>query len=166
MKHSEYKLVEVLEHDFAVYRVLILEVVDGFRTIYKGTGIKVDIMWNELLRFSHRVPSFHLREERGGNVRAYFVRIPNRTKQKSKMQLNKEHVKGSRETSMQLNRIFEWPTRPSTIHNCAVSLLHGFTKSTTSPMALSSEEAKELLGLDQIIIVGDLRQLCQGGGPL
>ncbi|RWR76584.1 LOW QUALITY PROTEIN: putative DNAJ heat shock N-terminal domain-containing protein [Cinnamomum micranthum f. kanehirae] len=70
VKHSEYELVEVLEHDFAVYRVLILEVVDGFRTIYKGTGIEVDIMWNELLRFSHRVPSFHLREERGGNDKA------------------------------------------------------------------------------------------------
>ncbi|RWR76587.1 DUF3444 domain-containing protein [Cinnamomum micranthum f. kanehirae] len=62
--HSEYELVEVLEHDFAVYRVFILEVVDGFRTIYKGTSIEVDIMWNELLRFSHRVPSFHVRGER------------------------------------------------------------------------------------------------------
>ncbi|XXG54265.1 hypothetical protein AAC387_Pa03g2194 [Persea americana] len=150
VKHCEYELVEVLEHDFAVYGVLILEVVDRFRTIYKGTGIEVDIMYNELLRFSHRVPSFHLREERGGNVRAYFVldpaTLPDSKQDKAKEQNVAEQraCEGKQETSMQLNRIFEWPTSPSTRHNCAVSLLDGsFTKSTTSPMALSSEEVKD-----------------------
>ncbi|KAJ8636492.1 hypothetical protein MRB53_010759 [Persea americana] len=78
LKHCEYELVEVLEYDFhsAVYRVLVLEVVDGFRMIYKRAGIKVDINQTELLRFSHCVPSFHLTEERGGNLRGYFLLDP------------------------------------------------------------------------------------------
>ena len=50
---------------------------------------------------------------------------------------------GKQEKSMPFNRIFEWPTSPFTGHNCAISLLGGFTKSTTSSMALSSEEAKD-----------------------
>ncbi|XXG54245.1 hypothetical protein AAC387_Pa03g2182 [Persea americana] len=151
LKHCEYELVEVLEYDFhsAVYRVLVLEVVDGFRMIYKRAGIKVDINQTELLRFSHCVPSFHLTEERGGNLRGYFLLDPAAMPDSKQDKVEEKNIseqrarEGKQEKSLPFNRIFEWPTSPFTGHNCAISLLGGFTKSTTSSMALSSEEAKD-----------------------
>ncbi|XXG54260.1 hypothetical protein AAC387_Pa03g2191 [Persea americana] len=150
MKHCEYELVEVIKHDVAGYRVLVLEVVDGFRTIYKGAGVEVDVMWNEFLIFSHRVPSFHLTEERGGNLRGYFVLDPAAIPDSKQDKVEEQNVdeqrasEGKQGTSMQFNRISESPTSPSRRQNFVVSLADGFTKSSAAlSMVLSSEEAKD-----------------------
>lgn len=63
----EYELVEVLNDSHLAIEVLVLEVVNDYKTIYRG-GAKMDIPQDELLRFSHLVPSFRLTKEGGGTL--------------------------------------------------------------------------------------------------
>lgn len=68
LEHCEYELVEVLNESRLATEVMVLEVVDGYRTVYRGST-KMDIPCDELLRFSHLVPSFRLTKEGGGKLK-------------------------------------------------------------------------------------------------
>ncbi|KAJ8636503.1 hypothetical protein MRB53_010770 [Persea americana] len=142
MKHCEHELVEVLHFDSSVYKVLVLEAVNGFKNIYKGTGVTVDIMWHELLRFSHCVPSLQLTEERGGTLVGYLeldpAALPDNPKQDKVDEENASEQRGSvhqhggsapvkpviisNTTRQEFNQIFEWPTAsPCMRGNCITS---------------------------------------------
>ncbi|XP_058083206.1 uncharacterized protein LOC131231131 isoform X2 [Magnolia sinica] len=73
---NKYDMVEVVEDAGSVFKVLVLEMVDGFKTVFKGAGTTMVIQRNELLRFSHRVPAIMLKDEGGGKLRGYWELDP------------------------------------------------------------------------------------------
>ncbi|GLT99218.1 hypothetical protein SLE2022_166710 [Rubroshorea leprosula] len=73
----EYDVVEVLDESDSWIKVIILERVNGFSSVFKAqlkgrTYVTVEIPRVELLRFSHQIPSFRLTEERGGSLRGFW----------------------------------------------------------------------------------------------
>ncbi|KAK1380192.1 DnaJ subfamily B member like [Heracleum sosnowskyi] len=81
LENCDYDIVEVIEESQLGIYVLSLEVVDGFKSVFR-TQVKEQfpvtftIPANELLRFSHQIPSFRLTEERGGSLRGYLELDP------------------------------------------------------------------------------------------
>lgn len=74
----EYDIVEVCEDSDLQRKVLILERVDGFNSVFRvgGSAETMTISQAELLRFSHSIPSFRLTEERGGSLRGFWELDP------------------------------------------------------------------------------------------
>ncbi|KAK9933658.1 hypothetical protein M0R45_020843 [Rubus argutus] len=74
----EYDIVEVCEDNDLQRKVLILERVDGFNSVFRvgGSAETMTISQAELLRFSHSIPSFRLTEERGGSLRGFWELDP------------------------------------------------------------------------------------------
>lgn len=77
---SEYDIAEVLEHDDFHVKVLFLERLMGFISVFKprmdGQSIVVLGIPGELHRFSHQVPCFRLTDEKGGSLRGFFELDP------------------------------------------------------------------------------------------
>ncbi|PKI48278.1 hypothetical protein CRG98_031336 [Punica granatum] len=74
LESCEYDLVEVIERNEIVVKVLVLERVDGFNSVFKSqmrgsSKVTREIPVAEILRFSHQVPAFQLAEERNGSLR-------------------------------------------------------------------------------------------------
>uniref|UniRef100_A0A1D1YUT1 Curved DNA-binding protein n=1 Tax=Anthurium amnicola TaxID=1678845 RepID=A0A1D1YUT1_9ARAE len=78
---GEYEVVEVLSSFASMVTVMILEKVDGFKAVFRsqrtfGVSNTMEIPRSEFLRFSHRIPSFRLTEEKGGKLRGYWELDP------------------------------------------------------------------------------------------
>ncbi|KAA8548529.1 hypothetical protein F0562_000204 [Nyssa sinensis] len=70
LENCDYDMVEILEENDSWIEVLVLELVDGFKSVFKsqikvGSTVTVKIPQVELLRFSHQIPAYRLSEERG-----------------------------------------------------------------------------------------------------
>lgn len=81
LKKSEYDMVELLEEDEYEFKVLVLEPVSGYKSIFKaqmegGMGITREIPRYGLLRFSHQIPAFRLTHEKGGRLKGYWELDP------------------------------------------------------------------------------------------
>ncbi|KAJ8767525.1 hypothetical protein K2173_017594 [Erythroxylum novogranatense] len=86
IKHSEldkceYDVVEVLETLETGIKVLHLERVNGFNSVFKpelkeSSTVRSVIPHAELLRFSHQIPSFRLTDERNGSLRDFWELDP------------------------------------------------------------------------------------------
>lgn len=81
LENCEYDIVEVDEEHSSGISVLNLEVVDGFKSVFrvqvKGKSpSRTKIPANELFRFSHQIPAFRLTDERGGSLRGYIELDP------------------------------------------------------------------------------------------
>lgn len=77
LENCEYDVVEVVEEDDLLIRVLVLERVHGFNSVFKahikkGSEVTVGIPQAELLKFSHQIPAFRLTEERDGSLRGFW----------------------------------------------------------------------------------------------
>jgi hypothetical protein len=77
LENCEYDVVEVVEEDDLLIRVLVLERVDGFNSVFKaqikeGSEATIGIPQAELLKFSHQIPAFRLTEERDGSLRGFW----------------------------------------------------------------------------------------------
>ncbi|KAI8012670.1 hypothetical protein LOK49_LG06G03184 [Camellia lanceoleosa] len=77
----EYDIVEILQENDVDIKVLFLEPVNGFKTVFKyqmkeGSSLTMKLPKEELLRFSHQIPFFRLTEERGGSLRGYWELDP------------------------------------------------------------------------------------------
>ncbi|GMY27630.1 curved dna-binding protein [Fagus crenata] len=80
LENCEYDLVEVEEEDLQI-KVLFLERVDGFNSVFKaqikeGSEVTIGIPRIELLRFSHQLPAFRLTKEKGGRLRGFWELDP------------------------------------------------------------------------------------------
>ncbi|KAK1316980.1 hypothetical protein QJS10_CPA05g00550 [Acorus calamus] len=75
--NCELDVVEVLTDD-APFELSVLEKVNGYRSVFrKGSpAVMMKITKDEILRFSHHIPSFKLTEERGGKLRGCFELDP------------------------------------------------------------------------------------------
>ncbi|KAH7513264.1 hypothetical protein FEM48_Zijuj12G0178800 [Ziziphus jujuba var. spinosa] len=74
LQNCEYDIVEVLEENNKGVKVMVLERVDGFNSVFKaqvqeGLTISKVIAQMELLKFSHQIPAFRLKNEREGSLR-------------------------------------------------------------------------------------------------
>ncbi|XP_077239888.1 uncharacterized protein LOC143880791 [Tasmannia lanceolata] len=76
LNNCEYEMVEILKDTGSALRVLVLGKVDGYESVFKGFGLKKDMSWDELFRFSHQVSSFKLIEECSGKLRGYLELDP------------------------------------------------------------------------------------------
>ncbi|XP_062108566.1 uncharacterized protein LOC133819359 [Humulus lupulus] len=77
LKNCEYDIVEVLSSTVLVIRVLVLNRVDGFISVYKarvqgGSTLSWNIPQVDFFKFSHQIPAFRLTGERGGKLRGFF----------------------------------------------------------------------------------------------
>lgn len=78
---GEYDLVEVAWASDSAISGQVLEKVAGFKTLFRprmrnGERVKMEIARHEFLRFSHRIPSFRMTEERGGKLRGFLELDP------------------------------------------------------------------------------------------
>jgi len=81
LKNCEYDIVEVLEENPFYVEVSFLERVHGFNSVFKpqksgDSSLTKEIPLVELLRFSHRIPSFRLTDEKDGSLRGYWELDP------------------------------------------------------------------------------------------
>lgn len=81
LESCEYEIVEVVEEKDLHIRVLFLERVDGFNSVFKaqlkeGSEVTIGIPRIELLRFSHQLPAFRLTKEKGGTLRGFWELDP------------------------------------------------------------------------------------------
>uniref|UniRef100_A0A7C9E752 J domain-containing protein n=1 Tax=Opuntia streptacantha TaxID=393608 RepID=A0A7C9E752_OPUST len=81
LKNCEYDIVEVLEENPFYVEVSFLERVHGFKSVFKpqksgDSSLTKEIPLVELLRFSHRIPSFRLTDEKDGSLRGYWELDP------------------------------------------------------------------------------------------
>ncbi|XP_052189637.1 uncharacterized protein LOC127799548 [Diospyros lotus] len=79
LETCDYDMVEILEVNESAIKVLVLELVDGFNSVFKaemGEGSALVIARTELLRFSHQVPAFRLTDQRGGSLRGFWELDP------------------------------------------------------------------------------------------
>lgn len=69
-KKCDYDIVEILDRDASHVKVVILERVLGFNTVFKPCqlGESLRIPLGDLLRFSHQVPCFRVTQEKGGGL--------------------------------------------------------------------------------------------------
>lgn len=77
----KYDVVEVLGGNNLQTKVLFLEQVDDFKSVFKaqlkeGSAVTTEVLHVELLRFSHHIPAFRLEEERGGSLRGFWELDP------------------------------------------------------------------------------------------
>ncbi|KAK1318358.1 hypothetical protein QJS10_CPB04g00766 [Acorus calamus] len=77
LNNCELDVVEVLT-DNAPFELSVLEKVNGYRSVFrkKSTAVNMKITKDGILRFSHRISSFRLTEERGGKLRGCFELDP------------------------------------------------------------------------------------------
>lgn len=86
MKRSEllycdYEMVQILEESQLDINVLVLELVNGFKTVFRGqmkdgSPVTLKFPQKEQIRFSHQIPAFRLTEERGGCLRGFWELHP------------------------------------------------------------------------------------------
>ncbi|XP_062108565.1 uncharacterized protein LOC133819358 [Humulus lupulus] len=77
LENCEYDIVEVLSATVLLINVMVLERVDGFKSVYKargqgGSALTWSIPQVDFFKFSHQVPAFRLTEEKGGKLRGFF----------------------------------------------------------------------------------------------
>lgn len=81
LENWEYDFVEVMDEGEARIKVILLERVNGFNSVFKAqkkgeTSVVLEIPRVELLRFSHQIPSFRLTDEKGGSLRGFWELDP------------------------------------------------------------------------------------------
>ncbi|KAF8387938.1 hypothetical protein HHK36_026601 [Tetracentron sinense] len=81
LENCEYDIVEVIEDNNLGKKVLVLIVVNGFKSVYKAQRegeavVTMEIPSVELIRFSHRIPAFLITEERNGSLRGCWELDP------------------------------------------------------------------------------------------
>ncbi|PSR85166.1 DnaJ subfamily B member like [Actinidia chinensis var. chinensis] len=81
LESCEYDIVQILKEKDSEIKVLVLELVNGFKTVFKAqtrqrSPLTMKFSQKELLRFSHQIPAFRLTEERGGSLRGYWELDP------------------------------------------------------------------------------------------
>ncbi|XP_022761203.1 uncharacterized protein LOC111307449 [Durio zibethinus] len=81
LENWEYDIVQVLEQTDWCIKVLVLERVDGFNSVFRaqakgGSNVTVEIPEVDQLRFSHQIPFFQLWEERNGSLRGCWELDP------------------------------------------------------------------------------------------
>ncbi|WCJ23564.1 DNAJ heat shock N-terminal domain-containing protein [Euphorbia peplus] len=81
LENCEYDVVEVLEENSFRIKVLFLEKVDGFKSVFKaqrkeGSPVTTDVFIVELLRFSHQIPAFRLTTEENGSLKGFWELDP------------------------------------------------------------------------------------------
>lgn len=73
--NCEYDIVEVIDDNLSMTKVIILELVDGFETVFKARQREMstlEIASVEILRFSHKVPAFQLTEECDWSLKGFW----------------------------------------------------------------------------------------------
>ncbi|KAK1277136.1 hypothetical protein QJS04_geneDACA021124 [Acorus gramineus] len=83
LHNCELDVVEVLTDD-APFELSVLEKVNGYMSVFRegSSAVTMKITKNEILKFSHRIPSFKLTEERGGKLRGCLELDPASVPQK------------------------------------------------------------------------------------
>ncbi|KAK1293644.1 hypothetical protein QJS10_CPB17g01482 [Acorus calamus] len=83
LRNCELDVVKVLTDD-APFELSVLEKVNGYMSVFRevSSAITMKITKNEILKFSHRIPSFKLTEERGGKLRGCLELDPASVPQK------------------------------------------------------------------------------------
>lgn len=79
LQTCKYDIGEVVEWKGATIKVLVLEKVSCFETVFKGKAgceLVLEIPDNQLLRFSHQIPAFQLTDERDGKLQGYWELDP------------------------------------------------------------------------------------------
>ncbi|XP_022721925.1 uncharacterized protein LOC111279228 [Durio zibethinus] len=81
LENWEYDIGQVIEETEWCRKVLILERVGGFNSVFKpqvkgGSNVTIEITQTYQLRFSHQIPSFQLTEERNGSLRGFWELDP------------------------------------------------------------------------------------------
>lgn len=76
LENCGYDIVRVLSNTGAGLRVMFMEKVGGYNSVFKDGGLEMEIPRKEFLRFSHQIPAFRLTEERGGKLRGYLELDP------------------------------------------------------------------------------------------
>lgn len=77
LEACRYHIVEILRKDDLRITVIVLDQVDGYKSIFKPQiegklRVTMDIPLTEILRFSHRIPAFRLTEEKEGSLRDFL----------------------------------------------------------------------------------------------
>ncbi|KAK6265477.1 hypothetical protein QUC31_016314 [Theobroma cacao] len=81
LENCEYDIVQVMEENDRYIKVLVLERVDGFNSVFKAnvkglSNVTVEIPRVDLLKFSHQIPFFQLTNERDGSLRGFWELDP------------------------------------------------------------------------------------------
>lgn len=79
-ENCDFHVVEILHVNSLGFQASVLSKVNGYRAVFKAeSGASARTMFipfAERLKFSHRIPSFRLTEERGGKLRGYWELDP------------------------------------------------------------------------------------------
>ncbi|KAK8703950.1 hypothetical protein V6N13_047590 [Hibiscus sabdariffa] len=81
LENWEYDIVHVLENNYFLFKVCLLDKVDGFNAVFKPkvngrTNATLEIPLVDQLRFSHQIPHFQLTHERNGSLRGCWELDP------------------------------------------------------------------------------------------
>ncbi|TYI92342.1 hypothetical protein E1A91_D02G062700v1 [Gossypium mustelinum] len=74
LENWEYDIVQVLEETYFLIKVVVLDRVEGFNSVFKprvkgGSNVTIEIPRVDQIRFSHQIPYFQLTHERKGSLR-------------------------------------------------------------------------------------------------
>ncbi|XP_059632655.1 uncharacterized protein LOC132275231 [Cornus florida] len=81
LDNCDYDMVEILEENDSWIEVLLLELVNGHKSVFKaqikeGLTVTTKIPRVEQLRISHQIPAYRLTDERGGSLRGFWELDP------------------------------------------------------------------------------------------
>ncbi|XVF28432.1 hypothetical protein REPUB_Repub15cG0028900 [Reevesia pubescens] len=81
LENWKYDIVQVLEETDWSKKVIVLDRVDGFNSVFKaqvkgGSNVMVEIPRVNQIRFSHQIPFFQLTFERNGSLRGFWELDP------------------------------------------------------------------------------------------